>query len=72
MFRHFITSLNVEKLIKMQANQESFAPGVNFGKQMRAENRRNVSKTKPVMAKKCKALVKTYGKSKFSKNMFEE
>lgn len=29
MFRHFITSINYGLLIKMQANQQSFAPAVN-------------------------------------------
>ena len=29
MFRHFITSINYALLIKMQANQESFAPAVS-------------------------------------------
>jgi hypothetical protein len=29
MFRHFITGVNYEMLIKMQANQQSFAPAVN-------------------------------------------
>ena len=29
MFRHFITSINYSLLIKMQANQESFAPAVS-------------------------------------------
>lgn len=29
MFRHFITSINYALLIKMQANQESFAPLAN-------------------------------------------
>ena len=45
MFRHFITSINYALLIKMQANQESFAPAVSRKANIKKSNQGKI-KTK--------------------------
>ena len=45
MFRHFITSINYALLIKMQSNQESFAPAVSRKANIKKSNQGKI-KTK--------------------------
>ncbi len=45
MFRNFVTGINYEKLIRMQANQESFAPhAISRKAQLKIENRKAMAK----------------------------
>ena len=72
MFRHLITSINIPKLIRMQANQKAFIPGKNIARDIRIENRRYSAQARQIVQRKTKSKVKTYGKSKFYKSDFEK
>ena len=63
MLRHFITSINYQKLIEMQANQQSFAPRQSIGASIKAENTRTNRQKATKVNQMNKAKVKVYGKS---------
>ena len=64
MFRHFITSINYAKLIKMQANQETFAPKARSASaSLKYENRGYMRSEMTKISRKNKAKIKVYGKS---------